>query len=250
MKPVIKATFSSVSLDILDGFRVFAIEVVLGVDRFGGKRLAYCDAGVAPPPLTEDYLESSLKLVDRMPEPELIDHAGLDSAVYIRIYLLGLKKVVPIALLAFGVLLPVNYTGGNFNTMSLSMKDLTFGEIDKFSVSNVPPTSKRLIVHIVMAYAFTLQTNLFGHQFTVLVRNVPSDPDESVSEHVDHFFRVNHPDQYFLHKACKSEANHEGFWGLWGEKIDAIDYYTEEIEKLSKEVRNTSDDFLLLLKNW
>lgn len=26
----------------------------------------------------------------RMPEPELIDHAGLDSAVYIRIYLLGL----------------------------------------------------------------------------------------------------------------------------------------------------------------
>lgn len=25
-----------------------------------------------------------------MPEPELIDHAGLDSAVYIRIYLLGL----------------------------------------------------------------------------------------------------------------------------------------------------------------
>ena len=25
----------------------------------------------------------------KMPEPELIDHAGLDSAVYIRIYLLG-----------------------------------------------------------------------------------------------------------------------------------------------------------------
>lgn len=25
----------------------------------------------------------------RMPEPELIDHAGLDSAAYIRIYLLG-----------------------------------------------------------------------------------------------------------------------------------------------------------------
>lgn len=25
----------------------------------------------------------------RMPEPELIDHAGLDSAVYLRIYLLG-----------------------------------------------------------------------------------------------------------------------------------------------------------------
>ncbi|KAK1425014.1 hypothetical protein QVD17_20356 [Tagetes erecta] len=141
--------------------------------------------------------------------------------------------------------------------MSLSMKDLTFGEIDKFSISNVPPASKRLFVHIVMAYGFTfwtyyilykeykIVTDMRLHflaaqirhpdQFTVLVRNVPSDPDESVSEHVDHFFRVNHPDQYFLHKACKNEANHEGFWGLWGEKIDAIDYYTEEIEELSKE---------------
>lgn len=27
----------------------------------------------------------------KMPEPELIDHAGLDSAVYLRIYLLGYK---------------------------------------------------------------------------------------------------------------------------------------------------------------
>lgn len=30
-----------------------------------------------------------------MPEPELIDHAGLDSAVYIRIYLLGWVYLFP-----------------------------------------------------------------------------------------------------------------------------------------------------------
>ncbi|KAJ0909974.1 putative calcium-dependent channel, 7TM region phosphate [Helianthus annuus] len=226
----------------------------------------------------------------RMPEPELIDHAGLDSAVYIRIYLLGLKIFVPIALLAFGVLLPVNYTGRNFNTMSDDMKDLAFGEIDKFSISNVPPASKRLIAHILMAYVFTfwtcyvlykeykIVTDMRLHflasqkrradQFTVLVRNVPSDPDESVSEHVDHFFRVNHPDQYFLHKVVhnanklaqmveqkkdlqnrliyytnKHERNPNKrpttkvcrFLGSLGKKIDAIDYYTQEIEKLSKE---------------
>ncbi|XP_076889013.1 hyperosmolality-gated Ca2+ permeable channel 1.7-like [Bidens hawaiensis] len=225
----------------------------------------------------------------RMPEPELIDHAGLDSAVYIRIYLLGLKIFVPVALLAFGVLLPVNYTGGNFQTMSASMKDLTYGEIDKFSISNVPPASKRLAAHILMAYVFTFWTcyvlyKEYKHvtdmrlhflasqsrrpdQFTVLVRNVPSDPDESVSEHVDHFFRVNHPDQYFLHKVVhnanklakmveqkkdlqnrliyytnkherkptKRPTTKTGFWALWGQKIDAIDYYTAEIEKLSKE---------------
>lgn len=32
------------------------------------------------------------------------------------------------------------------------------------------------------------------------MRNVPPDPDESVSEHVEHFFYVNHPDHYLLHK--------------------------------------------------
>ncbi|KAD3068638.1 hypothetical protein E3N88_36518 [Mikania micrantha] len=224
----------------------------------------------------------------KMPEPELIEHAGLDSAVYIRIYLLGLKIFFPIALLAFGVLLPVNYTGGNFNIMSLSMKDLTFGEIDKFSISNVPPASKRLVAHIIMAYVFTFWTcyrlykeykivtdmrlhflasqNRRPDQFTVIVRNVPPDPDESVSEHVDHFFRVNHPGQYITQKVVynanklakmvsqkkdlhnrliyytnkyerkpkKRPTTKTGFWGLWGKKIDAINYYTDEIEKLSK----------------
>ncbi|CAI9297220.1 unnamed protein product [Lactuca saligna] len=224
----------------------------------------------------------------RMPEPELIDHAGLDSAVYIRIYLLGLKIFVPIAILAFGVLLPVNYTAGNFKDITTNMKDITFGEIDKFSISNVPPASKRLIVHIAMAYVFTfwtcyilykeykIVTNMRLHflasenrrpdQYTVLVRNVPPDPDETVSEHVEHFFIVNHPDQYLVHKVVynanklakmveKSKDLHNrltyysnkyersnkrpttktGFWGLWGKTIDAIDYYTEEIEKLAKE---------------
>lgn len=28
-----------------------------------------------------------------------------------------------------------------------------------------------------------------------------------------------------------------GFLGLWGTKVDAIDYYAAEIEKLSQEVR-------------
>lgn len=34
----------------------------------------------------------------------------------------------------------------------------------------------------------------------VLVRNVPPDPDESVNDHVEHFFCVNHPDHYLCHQ--------------------------------------------------
>ncbi|XP_010038117.2 LOW QUALITY PROTEIN: CSC1-like protein At4g02900 [Eucalyptus grandis] len=221
----------------------------------------------------------------RMPEPELIDHAGLDSAAYIRIYLLGLKIFVPITFLAFAVLVPVNWTGGTLETI----KDVTFSNIDKLSISNVPSGSQRFWAHLVMAYVFTfwtfyilyreykIMTNKRLHflasenrrpdQFTVLVRNVPPDPDESVSEHVEHFFCVNHPDYYLTHQVVynanklaklvekkkslqnwyiyyqnKYERNPSmkpttktGFCGLWGTRVDAIDYYAAEIEKLTEE---------------
>ncbi|KAG8389378.1 hypothetical protein BUALT_Bualt02G0223000 [Buddleja alternifolia] len=221
----------------------------------------------------------------RMPEPELIDHAGLDSAVYIRIYLLGLKIFVPIAILAFGVLVPVNWTGSTLD----DIKDLTYSDIDKLSISNVPSGSLRFLAHIIMAYVITFWTcytlykeyqivttkrlrflaseNRRPNQFTVLVRNVPPDPDESVSHHVEHFFCVNHPDNYLTHQVVynanklaklvdKKKSLHNwrtyyqtryernpkkrpqtktGFWGLWGKSVDAIDYYTEENEKIIEE---------------
>ncbi|KAK6135051.1 hypothetical protein DH2020_031229 [Rehmannia glutinosa] len=159
----------------------------------------------------------------RMPELELIDYAGLDSVVYIRIYLLGkcrLKIFVPIAILAFAVLVPVNWTGETLDNIA----DLTYSDIDKFSISNVPSGSLRLLAHIIMAYIFTFWTCYVLYkeyqiiankrlqfiasakrrpdQFTVLVRNIPPDPDESVSEHVEHFFCVNHPDHYLTHQVC------------------------------------------------
>ncbi|KAJ4752638.1 ERD (early-responsive to dehydration stress) family protein [Rhynchospora pubera] len=220
----------------------------------------------------------------KMPEPELIRHAGLDSAVYVRIYCLGLKLFVPIAMLGLSVLLPVNWTSETLE----KTKALTFNDIDKLSISNVGKGSDRLWAHLTMAYAITFWTfyvlyreykvvatmrlNFLAleerrpDQFTVMVRNVPPDPDESVSEHVQHFFSVNHRD-YLSHQVVynanklanvvdkkkslqnwlvyyenKHARNPEkrptaktGFWGLWGKRVDAIDYYKNEIEKLSIE---------------
>ncbi|KAJ6725211.1 CALCIUM PERMEABLE STRESS-GATED CATION CHANNEL 1 [Salix viminalis] len=157
----------------------------------------------------------------KMPEPELIDHAGLDSAVYLRIYLMGLKIFVPIAFLAWAVLVPVNYTNDTLKIAQL-VSNVTASDIDKLSISNVPLKSQRFWTHIVMAYAFTFWTcrvllkeyekvasmrlqflSAEGRrpdQFTVLVRNVPPDPDETVSELVEHFFLVNHPHHYLTHQ--------------------------------------------------
>ncbi|XP_019188568.1 PREDICTED: CSC1-like protein At4g02900 [Ipomoea nil] len=219
-----------------------------------------------------------------MPQPELIDHAGLDSAVYIRIYLLGLKIFVPIALLAFAVLVPINWTGGSLQ----HIEGITFNDIDKMSISNIPSGSPKLWAHIAMTYLASFWTlyalyTEYGivsrlrleflatekrrpDQFTVLVRNVPPDNDETVSEHVEHFFCVNHPDNYLLHqvvynanmlaslveekkslqnwltyyqtvferKPSQRPKTKTGFWGLWGETVDAIDYYTSEIKNLSE----------------
>ncbi|GER44912.1 ERD (early-responsive to dehydration stress)family protein [Striga asiatica] len=265
----------------------------------------------------------------RMPEAELIDHAGLDSAVYLRIYLLGLKIFVPVTLLAWAILVPVNWTN---NTLAIShaTDKLEYSDIDKLSISNIPHGSKRdpccqslkelymsfnlsfrgnsvsgdksvsvvmdsvwhsgFWAHIVMAYAFTIWTcytlmkeyeavaTMRLHflaserrrpdQFTVLVKNVPPDPDESVSESVEHFFLVNHPDHYLTHqvvinanklaKLVKEREKKEnwldyyqlkytrnpsqrpmtktGCLGLCGDKVDAIEYQTAEIERLSKEI--------------
>ncbi|RDX62634.1 CSC1-like protein, partial [Mucuna pruriens] len=226
----------------------------------------------------------------QMPEPELIDHAGLDSAVYLRIYLLGLKIFVPISFLAFSVMVPVNWTNS-----TLKHSNLTYSEIDKLSISNIPTGSNRFWTHLVMAYAFTFWTcyilkkeyqivaSMRLHflaserrrpdQFTVLVRNVPPDPDESVSELVEHFFLVNHPDHYLTHQVVynakklsslvskkKKKQNwldyyelkysrnqsirpskKTGFLGLCGKRVDAIDFYTAEIERLSEEIELERD---------
>ncbi|XP_020581813.1 CSC1-like protein At4g02900 [Phalaenopsis equestris] len=218
----------------------------------------------------------------KMPELELIDHAGFDSVMYIRIYLLGLKIFVPLSVLAFAVLVPVNMTGRYLE----HRKELTFSDLDKLSISNIPPGSQRFWAHLIMAYVFTFWTcySLYKEykliasmrlhflasqsrrpdQFTVLVRNVPTDPDESVSEHVEHFFSVNHPNHYLTHqvvynannlsrivdkrrslqnwldyyenkyrrKSASRPKTKTGFWGLWGTSVDAIDYYAAKIEDL------------------
>ncbi|KAK2988602.1 hypothetical protein RJ640_026099 [Escallonia rubra] len=220
----------------------------------------------------------------RMPEPELIDHAGLDSAVYLRIYWIGLKIFIPIAMVAFTIMVPVNWTN-----RTLQKSNLTYSDIDKLSISNIPTGSHRFWTHLVMAYVFTLWTCYVlkkeyeiiasmrlqflaseqrrPDQFTVLVRNVPPDPDESVGELVEHFFLVNHPDHYLTHQVVynaselsklvnekkkkqnwldyyqlkysrsqsKKPTVKTGFLGLCGERVDAIDFYTSEIERLSTE---------------
>ncbi|GJW96207.1 CSC1-like protein [Tanacetum coccineum] len=125
----------------------------------------------------------------RMKEPEIIEHAGLDSAAFLRIYLLGwddianitfcnavyldilvnclsfsfgnhtsayyncsLKIFGPTAIVAFLVLIPVNVSGGMLFFFS---RELITRDIDKLSISNVRSESPKLFAHISVMYLFT-----------------------------------------------------------------------------------------------
>uniref|UniRef100_A0ACD5ZKV9 Uncharacterized protein n=1 Tax=Avena sativa TaxID=4498 RepID=A0ACD5ZKV9_AVESA len=254
-----------------------------------GMRDSPSSAGAAVTKYVNINLRSYLKFLSwmpaalKMPDDELIEHAGLDSVIYLRIYRTGLKIFVPITILAFAVLVPVNWTNDTLDTLTV-----VHSNIDNLSISNVPYGSKRFVAHVVMAYAFTFWTCYVllkeyeivatmrlcflasekrrPDQFTVLVRNIPPDPDESVSELVEHFFLVNHPDHYLRHQVVydankladlvekkkkmrnwldyyqlkferKSErpTTKTGWLGCFGSTVDAIDYCKEEIEKLGKE---------------
>ncbi|KAG2262282.1 hypothetical protein Bca52824_069361 [Brassica carinata] len=224
----------------------------------------------------------------KMSESELIDHAGFDSAVYLRIYLIGLKIFVPIALLSWSILVPVNLTSNGLQLAKLH--DVKSSNIDKLSISNVERGSDRFWAHLMMEYAFTFWTCYVllkeyekiasmrlaflqseerrADEFTVLVRNIPPDSHELVSDNVEQFFMVNHPDHYLMNQVVynanklaelvaekkkmqnwfdyyhlKYTRNKEqrprvklGFLGLWGKKVDAMDHFTVEIEKLSDQI--------------
>ncbi|CAN0843003.1 CSC1-like protein At1g32090 [Linum grandiflorum] len=156
----------------------------------------------------------------KMSEAEIITHAGLDSAAFLRIYILGLKIFVPVTILALLVLIPVNVSSG---TLFFLRKELVVSDIDKLSISNVPPESNRFFVHIALMYSFSLWTCCMlykeydyvtsmrlrflalqqrrAEHFTVVVRNIPHISGQSKSDTVEQFFQKNHPTTYLLQQA-------------------------------------------------
>ncbi|KAG0616508.1 hypothetical protein M758_5G121000 [Ceratodon purpureus] len=169
----------------------------------------------------------------RMSEQNLIEHAGLDAVIYLRIYKIGLKIFVPLMIMGLSVIVTINIGGGHLNSLdpntnlnstsnSTSNATLLFSDIDKLSISNVPSASGRLWAHLVMAYIFTGWTCFILYleykrvsimrvkfqnadrrrpeQFTVLVRQIPQTSQESVNIQVQKYFQLHHPDYYLSHQ--------------------------------------------------
>ncbi|CAI0550891.1 unnamed protein product [Linum tenue] len=195
----------------------------------------------------------------RMPEPELIDHAGLDSVVYLRIYLLGLKIFVPIAILAFSILVPVNWTNN-----TLEKTDLTFSDLDKLSISNIPLGSPRFWTHLVMAYVFTFWTCFVLKREYATVASMRLHFLASEHRRPDQFTVVYNANKFsslvvekkkcqnwldyyqikFSRNPSTKPTTKTGFLGICGARVDAIDHYTSEIEKISGEQSRNPTEWL------
>ncbi|KAM1511967.1 hypothetical protein PS1_024045 [Malus domestica] len=104
------------------------------------------------------------------------------------------------------------------------------------------------------------------HQFTVVVHSFPVSSGSSCSETVESFFTENYPSTYLSHSVVhqtnklqgltseagklyrklmrlRSETNtqqrlrRDGCWGLFGRKVDALDYYGKKLDDLEDNVR-------------
>ncbi|XP_073395889.1 CSC1-like protein At1g11960 isoform X3 [Physcomitrium patens] len=212
------------------------------------------------------YLQSFAWIVEafRMSEHQIIDHAGLDAAIFLRNIQVGLKIFIPLMTVGLSTIVTINVGGGYLksldhgkvaninNTLNSSpTNSLLFTDIDKLSIANVPSGSS--------------SARRQANQFTVLVHQVPKSTVESINIQVQKYFRANHPDFYLSHqlvynanrlanivKRRKNKENWLSYWhlrfkasnerpmtrrygcGMCGTMVDAINLYTTKIEKLNK----------------
>ncbi|XP_057993573.1 CSC1-like protein HYP1 isoform X2 [Hevea brasiliensis] len=184
------------------------------------------------------------------------------------------------------VLIPVNYLG---NQLSIDdFYDLPNKSLDSFSISNVNDGSNWLWIHFSAAYIFTgvvcyllyceysyisskriacfYSSKPQPHQFTILVRDIPSSSGRSFSEKVESFFTEYHPSTYLSHSVIhqtskirglindadklyrklariksenhsKQKFKRDGFLGLFGRKVNILDHYEKKLEDLEENVR-------------
>ncbi|XP_002530016.2 CSC1-like protein HYP1 isoform X1 [Ricinus communis] len=222
----------------------------------------------------------------QLTDDHLISISGLDALVFARIFYFGLRVFAFGGIVGIFVLLPVNYLGNQLNRDNFY--DLPNKSLDSFSISNVDDGSNWLWMHFSAAYVFTgvvcyllyyeynyifskriacfYSSKPQPHQFTILVRGIPSLSARSFSEVVESFFTQNHPSTYLSHSMIHQTSkirgliddaeklyrrlahvkteNHlrqhfkrDGFLGLFGKKVNIVDHYEKKLENLEDNVR-------------
>ena len=115
-------------------------------------------------------------------DDDVFYYAGIDALVYMRFLRLGVKISLVMMPYGIAVLLPLNYFGQG-----------ALHGLDRIAMSNVAPGSSKFWAHVISAWFYTViicyllyeewkiyiiyrqeyLTNGRGHQYTVLIRDIP-----------------------------------------------------------------------------
>lgn len=150
-------------------------------------------------------------------EEEILDVAGLDAVVFIRIIVFSMRIFsIAAVVCVFGVL-PLNYFGQDMEHGNISSESL-----EVFTIGNVQSQSKWLWVHCVALYIISFSACVLLYfqyksiarlrllhitrsppnpsHFTVLIRAIPKSARETFSDSVKNFFIKYHSSSYLSHQ--------------------------------------------------
>ncbi|WCJ25669.1 ERD (early-responsive to dehydration stress) family protein [Euphorbia peplus] len=229
-----------------------------------------------------DWIKTAWELT----EEELLSASGLDALVLVRAFVFSVKVFAFGSIIGIFVLLPVNFFGSQLDIDEFS--DITNKSLESFSISNVNNGSYWLWIHFTAAYVFTgvvcyllyceydyisrkriacfYSSKPQPHQFTILVRGIPSSPGRSYSEIVESFFTEFHPSTYLSHSVIphtskirgliedtnklyrklvrhkskrysQKKVKRDGFLGLFGRQVSLVEHYEKKLEDLEDDVR-------------
>nr|XP_024930643.1 CSC1-like protein RXW8 isoform X3 [Ziziphus jujuba var. spinosa] len=150
-------------------------------------------------------------------EEELLTIGGLDAVAFLRIIVFSIRIFSISAVVCCFIVLPVNYYGKMIHHQHIPRESL-----EAFTILNVPEGSKWLWCHCLALYIITCAACILLYleyksiakmrldhidgsppkpsHFTVLVRAIPWNPDESYSDSVEKFFTDYHASGYLSHQ--------------------------------------------------
>ncbi|KAG0585456.1 hypothetical protein M758_2G012200 [Ceratodon purpureus] len=221
-------------------------------------------------------------------EDEILESAGLDAVVFLRIFKFCIRFFAICTLVCCGILIPLNYND-TYIADHPSGKAGEDGTLEKMTILNISEGSSRLWFHLAVLYfisftayillyleykniammrqAYLMSASPQPDQFSVLVRGIPTPNEgETYSEKVEKFFIEFHPLHYLSHQMVFHSAELEillkrfdkskarvstlktipldkrkpcrtGFLGLYGPKMDPLEYETQKLEELYGMIR-------------
>nr|CAB3493407.1 unnamed protein product [Digitaria exilis] len=161
-------------------------------------------------------------------EEEIRQVAGLDSVVFLRLFIFSIRIFSITSLVCIFGVLPVNYHGKEMTHNHIPAESLNV-----FTIANIIEESRKLWVHCIALYIITISACILLYneykyisrkrlahitggppnpsQFTVLVRSIPRSDNELLDDTIRNFFVNYHGSSYLSHQVILRRGHFQRF---------------------------------------